>query len=110
MFNISDLYLFEGFDEEVFEVLDLIQQYLKGSVEVTEDVLDVKEIKSPRGNQYRRFLMKWLSKLASESTWIAEDELQKIDPKMYVETLKVFSPESSFPCRGEGCRSLGFKL
>ena len=31
-------------DREVAEVLDLIQQYPKGSIEVIEDILDVKKI------------------------------------------------------------------
>nr|CAD1821732.1 unnamed protein product [Ananas comosus var. bracteatus] len=38
-----------------------------------------------RGNRYRIFLVKWLGKTASESTWITEDELLKIDSDMYDE-------------------------
>lgn len=101
VFNVSDLYSFEGFDGEVAKITDQFQQYPNIQSEVIEDVLDVKEVKSRRGNQYRRFLVKWLGKPASESTWITEDELMKIDPDMHDEVVKVFSPESSFPSRGD---------
>ncbi|CAL8155920.1 unnamed protein product [Prunus armeniaca] len=95
IFNVSDLYLFEGFDEEPVSTEAQIQQLPKAHPEIVEDVLDIKEVKSRRGNQYRRFLVKWLGKNATESTWVPEEELKRIDPEIYAEVVKAFSPESS---------------
>lgn len=39
--------------------------------------------------------MKWLGKNTSESTWITEEELNRLDPKIYAEVFEVFSPGSS---------------
>nr|CAD1817170.1 unnamed protein product [Ananas comosus var. bracteatus] len=101
VFNVSDLYSFEGFDGVVAKIADQFQQYPNVQSEVIEDVLDVKEVKSRRGNWYRRFLVKWLGEPASESTWITEDELMKIDSDMYDEVVKVFSSELIFPSQGD---------
>ena len=59
------------------------------------DVLDVKEMTSKRGNQYRRILVKWLGKPASDSTWITEDELKRVDPAIHKEFFKAYSSEPS---------------
>lgn len=45
----------------------------------------MKRVKSWPGTQYQPFLVKWLTKPATESTFVAEDELQQIDPKIYAE-------------------------
>lgn len=66
--NVSDMYAFEGFESEPVSVEVQIQQLPQAPADVVEDVLDVKEVKSRRGNQYRRFLVKWLGKHASEGT------------------------------------------
>lgn len=95
IFNVSDLYDFAGFDGEPVSVETQVRQLPQAQPAVVEDVLDVKEIKSRRGNQYRRFLVKWLGKHASESTWVAKEELQRIAPETYAQVLEVFSPESS---------------
>ncbi|XP_021814711.1 uncharacterized protein LOC110757426 isoform X2 [Prunus avium] len=94
-FNVSDLYLFEGFDEETISKEAQIQQLPKAQPDIVEDVLDVKEVTSRRGNQYRRFLVKWLGKNATENTWIAEYDLKRIVPERYAEVVKAFSPEST---------------
>ncbi|CAL8178471.1 unnamed protein product [Prunus armeniaca] len=94
-FNVSDLYLFEGFDEETISKEAQIQQLPKAQPDIVEDVLDVKEVTSRRGNQYRRFLVKWLGKNATENTWIAECDLKRIVPERYAEVVKAFSPEST---------------
>ncbi|ONH93383.1 hypothetical protein PRUPE_8G229300 [Prunus persica] len=86
-FNVFDLYLFEGFDEET--ISKEAQPY------IVEDVLDVKEVTSKKGNQYRRFLVKWLGKNATENTWIAEYDLKRIVAERYAEVVKAFSPEST---------------
>ena len=59
-------------------------------------LMDVKEVKSRKGNQYRWFLVKWFGKLTSESTWIAEEELKGIDLEVYAEVVEAFSPKLSF--------------
>ncbi|GAV69553.1 Chromo domain-containing protein [Cephalotus follicularis] len=97
VFNVSDLRSFEGFDGEVTSVEKQVDHLPKEKREVVEDVLDVKEVNSRRGNQYRRFLVKWLGKPSSESTWIAEEELKKIDPEIYEEVVKVFAVPSFSP-------------
>jgi hypothetical protein len=51
--------------------------------------------------QYKQFLVKWFSKPASKSTWMAEEGLKKAEPELHDESMKVFSPESSFPIRGD---------
>ncbi|CAL9023611.1 unnamed protein product [Prunus brigantina] len=86
-FNVFDLYLFEGFDEET--ISKEAQPY------IVEDVLDVKVVTSKKGNQYRRFLVKWLGKNATENTWIAKYDLQRIVAERYAEIVKAFSPEST---------------
>ena len=58
-------------------------------------MLDAKEVKARRGNQYWRFLMKWLGKHDSESTWVTEEELQRIDPQICAQVLEVFLQELS---------------
>ncbi|CAB4291573.1 unnamed protein product [Prunus armeniaca] len=86
-FNVSDLYLFEGFDEETISK--------EAQPCIVEDVLDVKEVTSKKGNQYRRFLVKWLGKNATENTWIAEYDLKRTVAERYAEVVKAFSPEST---------------
>jgi hypothetical protein len=41
-------------------------------------------------------LVKWLGKPTSESTWIDEGELKKIDPKLYAKTAEVFLSKPCF--------------
>ncbi|KAL6271502.1 hypothetical protein ACE6H2_028413 [Prunus campanulata] len=94
-FNVFDLYLFEGFDEETVSKEAQIQQLPKAQPDIAEDVLDVKEVRSRRGNQYRQFLVKWLGKNATENTWIAEYDLKRIVAERYAEVVKAFSPEST---------------
>ncbi|XP_034227864.1 uncharacterized protein LOC117637155 isoform X2 [Prunus dulcis] len=94
-FNLSDLYLFEGFDEETISMEAQIQQLPKAQIDIVEDVLDVKVVTSRKGNQYRRFLVKWLGKNATENTWIAEYDLRRIFSERYAEVVKAFSPEST---------------
>lgn len=102
IFNVRDLYPYEGSDGDINAVADQIQQLPTMTRDIIEDVLDVREVRSRRGNPYRRFLVKWLSKPASESTWIAEEELKKVDPEIYAEFLKVYSSDkSSSPTRGD---------
>ncbi|EOY08377.1 Uncharacterized protein TCM_022739 [Theobroma cacao] len=76
IFNILDLYPFDGCDGTASTIDAQIQHLPIAKVEVIEDVLDVKEVRSRRGNPYRRLLVKWLGKPANESTWIAEEELK----------------------------------
>ncbi|CAL2280677.1 unnamed protein product [Prunus armeniaca] len=93
-FNVSDLYLFEGFDEETISK--------EAQPCIVEDVLDVKEVTSKKGNQYRRFLVKWLGKNATENTWIAEYDLKRTVAERYAEVVKAFSPESTSSQPGGG--------
>ncbi|EOX94046.1 Uncharacterized protein TCM_003129 [Theobroma cacao] len=95
IFNILDLYPFDGCDGTASTIDAQIQHLPIAKVEVIEDVLDVKEVRSRRGNPYRRFLVKWLGKPANESTWIAEEELKRVDPDIYEEYVKAYSSESS---------------
>lgn len=44
IFNILELYSFEGFDSNVAEISDQVQQPPKAKIEVIKDVLDVKEV------------------------------------------------------------------
>ncbi|OMO50971.1 reverse transcriptase [Corchorus capsularis] len=103
VFNVSDLYTFDGIDDgTVFSIEEQVQQLPAAKSDVIEDVLDVKEVRSRRGNMYKRFLVKWLGKPATESTWIAEEELKQVDPEIYEEFIKVYSSEPSlFQTRGE---------
>ena len=89
------MYPFEGSDGAESSVKNQVQQIQVDTPEVIEDVLDVKEVTSRRGHQYRRFLVKWLGKLASESTWIAEEELKKVDPDIHEEFVKAYSSKPS---------------
>ncbi|EEF33189.1 conserved hypothetical protein [Ricinus communis] len=41
--------------------------------DVPVDVLDVKMVKSRRGNSYRLSLVKWLGRPANESAWVADE-------------------------------------
>ncbi|KAK8292735.1 hypothetical protein V6Z11_D06G139500 [Gossypium hirsutum] len=100
-FLMFDLYSFKGFDGNAAEISDQVQQLPTTRLEVIEDVLDVKKVRSRRGNKYRRFLVKWLGNPASKITWIAEEKLQRVNPEIYAEVVKVFSPELSFPSQGE---------
>ena len=68
--------------------------------DVIQEVLDVKEVKTRRGSQYQLFLVKWLGKPATESTWVAEDELQRIGPEIYAEISKVFASDIGRFSRG----------
>ncbi|OMO99805.1 hypothetical protein CCACVL1_03618 [Corchorus capsularis] len=103
VFNVSDLYTFDGIDDgTVFSIEEQAQQLPAAKSDVIEDVLDVKEVRSRRGNMYKSFLVKWLGKLATESTWIAEEELKRVDPEIYEEFIKAYSSEPSlFQTRGE---------
>ncbi|BBH10216.1 HVA22 homologue A [Prunus dulcis] len=67
-FNLSDLYLFEGFDEETISMEAQIQQLPKAQIDIVEDVLDVKVVTSRK------------------VTSIGE---------RYAEVVKAFSPEST---------------
>ncbi|KAH7578446.1 hypothetical protein JRO89_XS01G0382900 [Xanthoceras sorbifolium] len=75
-------------DGDMRAVTDQIQQLPIATRDTIEDSLDVREVRSRRGSPYRHFLVKWLGKPASESTWIAEEELKKVDPEIYDEYLK----------------------
>jgi hypothetical protein len=75
-------------------------QLPKVQQDVIKKILDVKEVKSRWGTD-KQFLVKWFSKPASESTWMAEEGLKKAEPELHDESMKVFSPESSFPIRGD---------
>ncbi|KAL5844504.1 hypothetical protein ACOSQ3_010557 [Xanthoceras sorbifolium] len=102
IFNVRDLYPYEGFDGDMRAVTDQIQQLPIATRDTIEDILDVREVRSRRGSPYRRFLVKWLGKPASESTWIAEEELKKVNPEIYDECLKVFSSyQNSFLTQGD---------
>ncbi|EOY03065.1 Uncharacterized protein TCM_017489 [Theobroma cacao] len=48
-----------------------------------------------QGTRIRQFLVKWLGKLANESTWIAEKELKRVDPNIYEKYVKAHSSEPS---------------
>lgn len=86
IFNVANLYAFEGFDESV-TTLD-------------ESVANLPKEQAER-NFYRRFLIKWLGKSPSESTWITEEELQRADPEAYEEFMKAYSSELSSLPAGE---------
>ena len=102
VFNVSDLYLLDGCDGIASSIDAQVQQSPIAKIDVIEDVLDVKEARSKRGNSYREFLVKWLGKPATESTWIAEEDLKRIDPSIYEVYVKAYSREtSSFPTQGE---------
>nr|CAD1844162.1 unnamed protein product [Ananas comosus var. bracteatus] len=101
IFNVADLYAFEGFDESVTTLDELVANLPEEQAEVVEDILDVKEMKSRRGNFYGRFLIKWLGKSPSESTWITEEELQRADLGAYEEFMKAYSSELSSLPAGE---------
>lgn len=49
IFNILELYSFEGFDGNVAEISDQVQQPPKAKIKVIKDVLDVKEVCGPEG-------------------------------------------------------------
>ena len=100
IFNVADLYSFEGFDGEVTPVAEQVGNLPTIQQDVIQKVLDVKEVKSRRGHQYRRFLVKWLGKPVTESTWVAEDELQQLDPEIYAEVSKVFASDIDLFSRG----------
>ena len=68
VFNVSDLYLFDGCDGLASSIDAQVQQLPIAKADVIEDVLDVKEARSRRGNSYRKFLVKWLGKPTTEST------------------------------------------
>ncbi|OMO60008.1 hypothetical protein CCACVL1_24467 [Corchorus capsularis] len=92
----EDLYTFDGIDDgTVFSIEEQAQQLPAAKSDVIEDVLDVKEVRSGRGNMYKRFLARWLGKPATESTWIAEEELKQVDPEIYEEFIKAYSSEPS---------------
>ena len=69
---------FHHFDAEMEELKDgeWVEQLPKMSKDVIQEMLEVKEVNSRRGNLYKRFLIKWLGKPTSEATWISEDELK----------------------------------
>ena len=68
VFNVSDLYLFDGCDGLASSIDAQVQQLPIAKADVIEDVLDVKEARSRRGNSYRKILVKWLGKPTTEST------------------------------------------
>lgn len=53
IFNVSDLYEFQGFDGEAISTEAQVEQLPKAQPDVIEDVLDMKEVKSRRGIPYR---------------------------------------------------------
>ncbi|KAF5731906.1 hypothetical protein HS088_TW18G00592 [Tripterygium wilfordii] len=100
IFNVADLYSFDAMTDNN-EAAEQIEHLPKLKPDVIEEVLGVKEVTSRRGKQYRSFLVKWSGKPATESTWIAEKELERLDPKIHVEVARIFSPESSSFSHGE---------
>ena len=82
--------------KEVEEAMKAGNDNPKAQFDVVQDVLDVKEAKSWRGRRYWRFLVEWLGKNASASTWVDEGYQKKLDPDVYPDILKIFSPESRF--------------
>ena len=103
IFNVLDLYKFEGFnEEEQSTVVEQVGQLLTKQDDIVQEGLDVKEMTSRRGITYRRFLIKWLGKPACESTWISEEQLRKVDLEMCEEAAKVFSKDiTNLSTRGE---------
>ena len=61
-FNVSNLYCFKGFDGDVATTAVQVHQLPTMQPDVVEDMLDIKEVTSRRGNKYRQFLVKWLDK------------------------------------------------
>ena len=76
IFNVLDLYLFEEFIDTPPTIKAQVSQLTLTKVNVVQEVLDVKEVRSRRGNLYRQILVKWLGKLENDSTWITEAELK----------------------------------
>ncbi|XP_026416882.1 uncharacterized protein LOC113312337 [Papaver somniferum] len=73
IFYVADLYDFYGFDgEDDGDTLgdqQPIQQIMTNNPsDVIQEVLDMKETRSRRGNMYRQFLVKWLGKTTKSST------------------------------------------
>ena len=102
IFNVSDLYPFEGFVSTPPTIEAQVPQLPLATADVVQEVLDVKEVRSRRGNPYRRILVKWLGKPAGDSTWITEAELKRVDPAIYEEFVKAYSSEPSlFSTRGD---------
>ena len=96
------MYPFEGFVSTPPTIEAQVPQLPLATADVVQEVLDVKEVRSRRGNPYRRILVKWLGKPAGDSTWITEAELKRVDPAIYEEFVKAYSSEPSlFSTRGD---------
>lgn len=72
---------FHGFDNDMGLSVDKEwrKHILKKPREVIEEVLDMKEAPSRRGNQNRKFLIKRLGlrESATKNPWISEEELKR---------------------------------
>ena len=57
-------------------------------------VLD-KQIRSTRGRDYHRYLVRWRGRPESEDTWITREELQRIDPDLFESLQSSMEPNST---------------
>ncbi|CAL2237612.1 unnamed protein product [Prunus armeniaca] len=62
--------------------------------DIVEDILD-DQIVSTRQGGYHKFLVKWKNRPNSDSTWITQEDLQRIDPDILERYYSFISPESS---------------
>ncbi|CAB4263778.1 unnamed protein product [Prunus armeniaca] len=62
--------------------------------DIVEDILD-DHIVSTRQGGYHKFLVKWKNRPNSDSTWITQEDLQRIDPDILERYYSFISPESS---------------
>ncbi|KAF2287814.1 hypothetical protein GH714_002813 [Hevea brasiliensis] len=80
---------FYGFDGVASSIETQIQELSAAKADVSEEALNIKEVRSRQGNPYRQLLVKWLGKSANESMWISEEELKRVDPAIFEEYAKV---------------------
>lgn len=66
------------FNGEVIPVTEQVASLSTTQQDVIQEVLDFRDVKSRYGTLYPQFLIKWLGKPATESTWVAGDELKQI--------------------------------
>lgn len=69
-FTVYGLHDFDMVEGQI-GVQDQVNQPPKIPKHVIEDVSDVKGAKLRRGNQYQRFLVKWLGKPTTKNRWVA---------------------------------------
>ena len=80
VFNISDLYTFHGDDAlvEKEDEVDWTHTIPIKKKEKVAQILDKKTIQTRQGD-YNRYLVQWEGLAPTDSTWITEWELQKLD-------------------------------